>query len=100
MGPDPRSNPAIAVLESRSQLQAEADKEFLEAGRRGHDGRQFLDVGMIRQILVYRDEKGRTAAEIERVMGLKKGVVDRLGMKGVLGVAQEQGRAHRDVQIV
>ncbi|KAK5126684.1 hypothetical protein LTR85_009618 [Meristemomyces frigidus] len=99
-GPDPRRNPAIMVLDARSRLQGEADIEFQGAARRGHDGRQFLDVYMIRQILVQRDEKGKSAADIERSMGLKKGVVDRLGAKGVVGLAQEQGRADRVVHMV
>lgn len=55
---------------------------------------------MIRQILVQRDEKGKSASEIERSMGLKKGVVDRLGARGVVGLAQEQGRANKSVDIV
>jgi len=97
---DPRKNPAIAVLESRAQLQEEADREFQQAGRRGHEGRQFLDVFLIRQILVMRDEKGKSAAEIERSLGLKKGVVDRLGSQGIVALAQEQGRATKGVEIV
>ncbi|KAK5716109.1 hypothetical protein LTR15_009934 [Elasticomyces elasticus] len=100
LGPDPRKNPAIMVLNSRARLQDEADLEFQQAGRRGHEGRQFLDVYMIRQILVERDVKGRSAAEIEKKMGLRKGVVERLGARGVVGVAQEQGRAEKGVHIV
>lgn len=99
-GPDPRTNPAIMVLDARSRLQQQADLEFQQAGRRGHEGRQFLDVYMIRDMLVQRDEKGKSAAEIERSMGLRKGVVDRLGAKGVVGLAQEQGRAEKSVHVV
>ncbi|KAK5686844.1 hypothetical protein LTR17_026797 [Elasticomyces elasticus] len=100
LGPDPQKNPAIMVLDSRARLQDEADLEFQQAGRRGHEGRQFLDVYMIRQILVERDVKGRSAADIEKKMGLRKGVVERLGARGVVGVAQEQGRAEKGVHIV
>ncbi|KAK4555108.1 hypothetical protein LTR86_007874 [Recurvomyces mirabilis] len=100
VGPDPKRNPAIAVLEARSRLQDQAELEFQQAGRRGHDGRQFLDIYMIRQILVQRDEKGKTSAEIEKSMGLKRGVVERLGPKGVIGLAQQQGRAEKGVHIV
>ena len=96
-GPDPRTNPAIAVLDARARLQDEADKEFVEAGKRGHEGRQFLDVFTIRQILTLRDGRGRSAAEIEKALGLKKGVVERLGAKGVVGLAQEVGRAEKEV---
>ena len=93
-------NPAIMVLDARSRLQDEADIEFQQAGRRGHDGRQFLDVYMIRQILVQRDQQGKSAEQIERSMGLKKGVVGRLGAQGVIGLAQEQGRASKGVDMV
>ncbi|KAK5109689.1 hypothetical protein LTR62_006811 [Meristemomyces frigidus] len=100
IGPDPSKNPAIAVLEARSRLADQAELEFQQAGRRGHEGRQFLDVYMIRQILVQRDEKGKSAAEIEKSMGLKRGVVERLGARGVVGLAQQQGRAEKEVFIV
>lgn len=81
-GPDPRSNPAISLLANRGRFQQEADQEFIEAGRRGHEGRQFLDVSTIRQILMLRDEKGVETGEIERQLGLKKGIVAKLGERG------------------
>ena len=34
IGPDPKRNPAIAVLEARSRLQDQAELEFQQAGRR------------------------------------------------------------------
>lgn len=99
-GPDPRKNPAIMILEARAKLQDEAEKEFMEAGRRGHDGRQFLDVFTIRQILTMRDERGRQPAEIEKTLGLKRGVVERLGMNGIVELAQETGRARKEIDMV
>ncbi|KAK3720170.1 hypothetical protein LTR37_003994 [Vermiconidia calcicola] len=98
--PDPRKNPAIAVLDARSRLQDEAEQEFMEAGRRGHQGRQFLDVFTIRQMLTMRDEQGKSAAAIEKTLGLKDGAVERLGPKGVFGLAQEMGRAEKEVHVV
>ncbi|CAK4032063.1 Hypothetical predicted protein [Lecanosticta acicola] len=98
--PNPRSNPALAVLEARSKLQDGADREFLEAGRRGHQGREFLDVYTIRQILTLRDEQRRKTDDIEKALGLKRGVVDRLGASGVVELAQETGRAQRDINMV
>lgn len=88
------------ALDSRAKLQEAADAEFQMAGKRGHEGRQFLDVYMIRQILIERDVQGRSAEEIERKMGLKRGVVERLGGKGIVQLAQEQGRGQRQVEIV
>ncbi|KAI7285086.1 hypothetical protein KC345_g1915 [Hortaea werneckii] len=99
LGPKPRENPTLVALDSRAKLQEAADAEFQMAGKRGHEGRQFLDVYMIRQILIERDVQGRSAEEIERKMGLKKGVVERLGGKGVVQLAQEQGRGQRGVEI-
>ncbi|RMX95216.1 hypothetical protein D0868_11852 [Hortaea werneckii] len=99
LGPNPRENPTLVALDSRAKLQEAADAEFQMAGKRGHEGRQFLDVYMIRQILIERDVQGRSAEEIERKMGLKKGVVERLGGKGVVQLAQEQGRGQRQVEI-
>ena len=49
-----------------------------------------MDVVTIRQILVLRDEKGLEDGEIERTLGLKRGVVERLGRRGVV-VASETG---------
>lgn len=99
-GPDPRKNPALAVLDARARLQDEAEREFLEAGRQGHEGRQFLDVYTIRQMLVMRDERGAEAGSIERALGLREGSVARLGDRGVLGLVQEVGRAQKGVDIV
>jgi hypothetical protein len=56
-------------------------------GRRGSPGRSFLDVVTIRQVLMMRDEQRKDAAEIERTLGLKKGVVGKLGLRGLFSGA-------------
>ena len=89
--PDPSRNPAIQVLTARERLSQEAEKEFIQAGRAGHAGRQFLDVITIRQVLMLRDEKGLAEGEIEKRLGLRKGVVGRLGPKGVVGDTAMEG---------
>ena len=81
-------------------MQREADIEYARTGQKAHEGRQFLDVYTIRDILAERDEKSRSAVDIERKMGLKSGVVARLGAKGIVGLAQEKGRANRGVDVV
>lgn len=43
-------------------------------------------MGSIRKLLVLRDERGVSDMEIERVMGLREGVVGGLGGRGVVGV--------------
>jgi hypothetical protein len=71
-------------LTARYRLAEEAELEFSNIGRKGREGRQFLDVVTIRQILVLRDEKGLGEGEIEERLGLRKGVVGRLGGKGLV----------------
>jgi hypothetical protein len=88
------------VLAARSRLQDEADVEFMEGGRRGHVGRQYLDVYTIRQILQMRDQRKQSAAEIERSLGLKEGVVERLGGSGVVALAYDTGRAQQEINMV
>lgn len=82
--PDASQNPALMVLKARERLQQEAEIEFAKTGR-GDGGRRFLDVSTIRQLLVMRDERGLGEEEIEKNMGLAKGVVRSLGARGVIG---------------
>ena len=72
------------VLKARETLQQEADVEFAKTGR-GDGGKRFLDVSTIRQLLVMRDDRGLGEEEIEKNMGLAKGVVRSLGKRGVVG---------------
>ncbi|MCJ1351527.1 MAG: hypothetical protein MMC33_001511 [Icmadophila ericetorum] len=83
--PNPSSNPALQILQARSELAERAEEEFAATGRKGFAGREFLDVVMIRQVLMLRDERGMGEEEIERRLGLKLGVVQKLGRKGVVG---------------
>lgn len=63
-------------------------------GRQSHVGREFLDIGSIRQIVAIRDtaaaQRGGTVDSetdkaIERQFRLKDGVLERLGRTGVVG---------------
>jgi hypothetical protein len=99
-GPDPRQNPALLVLERRALLQEQADREAIETGTKGHEGRQFLEMYLIKQILQARDQAGKTPGEIEGAMGLKAGVVARLGSAGTVELPSEMGRAQKEVEIV
>jgi hypothetical protein len=67
-------------------LAEEAEKEFESIGRRGAQGRSFLDVVTLRQVLVLRD-KGVEEGEIERRLELREGTVGRLGGKGVVSAS-------------
>ncbi|KAL1966452.1 hypothetical protein VTN77DRAFT_4594 [Rasamsonia byssochlamydoides] len=79
------ANPALLVLASRAKITKAAEEEAESFGRQSHEGRQFLDVLTIRQALSMRDKQGLPDGEIERLLRLKKGVVARLGRKGLVG---------------
>jgi hypothetical protein len=88
------------VLDARARLQAKAEVEERLGRGPSSKGREFLDVFEMRQALLMRDVQGKTAAQIERKLGLKEGVVARLGGRGVLAVVDEQGRERKEVDIV
>ncbi|KAI1392766.1 uncharacterized protein F4822DRAFT_140094 [Hypoxylon trugodes] len=86
-GPGPHSgpnfpaaaqNPTLSALDARQRLQDRADIEFENIGQ----GREFLDVGTLRQMLIMQAQ-GSPAGDIERRLRLKSGVVGRLGPRGV-----------------
>ena len=72
------------VLRARERLQQEAEAEFAKTGRED-GGKRFLDVSTIRQVIVLRDDKKMGEEQIEKTLGLAKGVVRDLGPKGVVG---------------
>lgn len=84
-GPNALQNPAVSLLTARYRLAEEAEAEFAGIGRASSKGRQFLDVVTIRQILVMREKGGPgIEREIENSLGLREGVVGRLGRMGVV----------------
>ncbi|KAI0149904.1 hypothetical protein F4776DRAFT_659798 [Hypoxylon sp. NC0597] len=76
--PSPSQNATLSALESRQRLQEAAELEFERPGQ----GKEFLDVGTLKQILVMQ-ARDTPAPDIEKRLRLKSGVVDRLGPKGV-----------------
>ena len=72
------------VLRARERLQQEAEAEFTRTGRE-EGGKRFLDVSTIRQVIVLRDDRKMAEEQIEKNLGLAKGVVRGLGPKGVVG---------------
>lgn len=94
---------------ARERWAEEAEAEAEELGTvSGRDkGKRFLDVQTVRRVLELRDGsgsgsagKGKSDGEIERALGLKKGVVAMLGGKGVVRVVHEVGRAEREIRMV
>ena len=82
------------VLTARERLQQQAEVEFAKTGR-GDGGKTFLDISTVRHVIVLRDEKGMGGAEIEKQLGLARGVVGRLGPSGVVGDART-GKVDKD----
>lgn len=72
------NNPAVSLLTARYRIAEEAEKEFENIGKKGFQGRKYLDVATIRTVLVYRAE-GVPDAEIEQRLELRSGVVGNLG---------------------
>lgn len=73
------SNPALLVVTARQRLTEAAERESEHFGHAGHPGRSFLDALTIQQVLTMRDKQGMRRGDIERFLGLKKGVLERLG---------------------
>ncbi|KAJ5748773.1 uncharacterized protein N7511_010469 [Penicillium nucicola] len=78
------SNPALLVVNARQRLNKLAEEETESYGVAGHPGRQFLDALTIQQILTMRDKQGIPRRQIEKFLGLKTGVVDRLGKDSIV----------------
>ncbi|KAE8380945.1 Oligosaccharyltransferase subunit Ribophorin II-domain-containing protein [Aspergillus bertholletiae] len=78
------SNPALLVVTARQKIAKAAEQEVDMLGRPGFAGREYLDALTIRQALSMRDRQGLPSGEIERLLRLKRGVVDRLGKKGLV----------------
>ncbi|KAI1774719.1 hypothetical protein F4818DRAFT_70776 [Hypoxylon cercidicola] len=76
--PSSAQNRTLGALEARQRLQEQADLEFEKPGQ----GREFLDVGTLKQMLMMQ-ARGAPPADIEKRLRLKSGVVGRLGPRGV-----------------
>ncbi len=81
--PDPSANSALVTLAARERIQHAAEDELGRMGR-GLKDREFLDVVIIRQILMLRDKQNMADGEIEQRLGLKSGLVKKLGVRGMI----------------
>ena len=84
--PSSSSNATLGVLEVRRRLEARAKRELENMGKSTDKGREFLDIGTVKQMLVLR-QGGASAADIETRLRLKPGVVARLGPPGMVAPA-------------
>lgn len=80
--PSARNNSTLGALEARRLAEVAARSEFEALGRKGFQGREFLDLNTIVQMHVLRD-RGVADREIEERFNLKRGVVARLGTRGI-----------------
>ncbi|KAL2870227.1 uncharacterized protein BJX67DRAFT_344954 [Aspergillus lucknowensis] len=90
-GPGPlifpkQSNPALLAVTARQRITREAEAEAEALGQDSFAGRSYLDAFTIRQALAMRDTQGLPGEEIERVLRLKGGTVERLGSRKVIGI--------------
>ncbi|KAL1883557.1 hypothetical protein Plec18167_002563 [Paecilomyces lecythidis] len=82
------NNPALLVVTARQRITKAAEQEAEAFGRESHVGREFLDALTIRQALTMRDRQGKHPSEVENVLRLKPGVMERLGRKGIVSEAR------------
>lgn len=78
------SSPAWLVHTARQRANNIADEQAERAERGIFGDRQFADAFAIQQALQMRDVQNLPSGEIEAIMGLKKGFMDRLGAPGVV----------------
>ncbi|KAK4647671.1 uncharacterized protein QC761_103440 [Podospora bellae-mahoneyi] len=78
MFPSAKNNPTLGALENRRRLEEQAKREMEDWGKSTHQGKEFLDIGTIKKIFVL-SEQGESDQAIEKQLGLKKGVVAKLG---------------------
>ncbi|KZM19901.1 3-deoxy-7-phosphoheptulonate synthase [Ascochyta rabiei] len=84
--PDARNNPVLRVLEARQRIADEAEQELSRVGRRGFEGRKYVDAGVI-QLALMRQARGEPAQRIEQGLGIKKGRLSLLS-PGTVGAVQ------------
>lgn len=75
------------MITAREKVTKAAQEENAQMGLAGFAGRQFLDSLTIHQALAMRDQQRLPHSEIERLLRLKKGTVDRFGKAGVVSQA-------------
>lgn len=74
----------MLVVTARQRINKIAQEESAQVGLPSFSGRQLLDALTIQQALSMRDQQGLPNGEIERLLRLKPGVMDRLGKEGLV----------------
>ncbi|KAK4229687.1 hypothetical protein QBC38DRAFT_471343 [Podospora fimiseda] len=81
--PAAANNATLGVLESRRRLERQAQEEMENFGTSRDKGHEFINISVVKQILTLQ-ERGESAARIEKHLNLKPGLVARLGQKGIV----------------
>lgn len=82
--PSAKQNTTLSVLEARSRLQQLADEDTEAFSRVGNKAqRRFADMRTLVDAIQLQD-RGMAAAEVERKLGLKAGLLGKFGERGVL----------------
>lgn len=76
------SSPALHILSRRSTIATQHDEELNDPITRGK--RNWVDTDVVRRMIQMRDEMGWDDARIESELGLKQGLVGRLGSRAAL----------------
>lgn len=84
--PDARNNPVLRVLQARQRIADEAEGELSNLGRRGFEGRKYVDAGVI-QLALMRQARGEPTQRIEQGLGIKRGRLSLLS-SGIVGAVQ------------
>lgn len=85
--PQSPTNPALLVLDARERITQAAEREAEQVGKPNFAGRQFVDALTLRQAISMRDKQGLPPSEIESTLQLRKGVLERLGKRGIVSEA-------------
>lgn len=78
------SSPALLTVKARQKISQAAEEELEAVASGSVAGRQFMDAFTISQALTMRDQQKMPRREIEKLLRMKEGVMDRLGKDGVI----------------
>lgn len=82
--PSAKNNTTLSVLEARSRLQQQAEEDLEAFNRAGNKAqRRFLDMRTLIDAIQLQD-RGMSAAEVERKLGLAPNLLSKFGRPGVL----------------
>lgn len=79
-------SPILTTFEARDRLRSQAEAELHDLGSAHAKGRRFADMRHLLDAIRMRDS-GASLREVERNLGLRAGILERLGKPGVVSHA-------------